>query len=53
MRAANTYRASKRNEAKARRLVWRTLDLENDGSHTRKGTVRVIYPFRRLGKLLP
>lgn len=50
MRAGNTYRGSRRNEARALRLNWRGLDVVNSGSAERPGTRKVKYPFERLGK---
>lgn len=48
MRARETYRGSKRNEARARKLVWRTLDQIKDAT----GSIRIKYPFERLGKII-
>jgi hypothetical protein len=45
MRAGNTYRGSRRNEARSLGLIWRTLDNVVDGNGTRV----VKYPFERLG----
>lgn len=54
MRAANTYRGSRKREAKARGLVWRFLDkLGLSNSRSEKGTVEVNYPFEKNGKVIP
>lgn len=46
MRAGNTYRAAKRNEARAKKLFWRGLDMIALAT----GERRVKYPFEKNGK---
>jgi hypothetical protein len=54
MRKSNTYRAAKRNEARSRRLVWRTLDkVRLSNSRRGPGTVSVKHPFEKNGTVVP
>lgn len=46
MRAANTYRASKRNEARALGVAWRGLDM----IVLTTGERRVKYPLEKNGR---
>lgn len=48
MRESSSYRGSRRNEARRRGLIWRTLDNVVDGNGTRV----VKYPFEKNGKVI-
>lgn len=53
MRAANTYRGARRNEARALGLIWRTLDRTGlSNGRFGPGTIKVEYPFKKNGKLI-